>query len=151
MPTATNLISEIPWQQVCTNWEGWGKAGHRSSSCRVAVPLERVATKFEPYWREFLARESEDDGTEPPTGIYAQLEAAGYPSLENVLASHPLLFSELVMQSLQTEFAGYVLCSPSDLRGTDPSYFLHSLSSVAVIGTSAVIEGSCSALKAPRA
>ena len=94
----------------------------------------------------YIERESEDDGTEPPDGIYAELKSIGYPALETMLVAHPLLFATVIMEGLQTEFAGYVLRSPGEVEKGAPRYFLERMTSVAVADEYVVLAGECATL-----
>ena len=52
-----------------------------------------VVKCFGQYWAEYIVRESEPDGTEPPPGVYLELQNAGYPSLSKILEVNRSLFS----------------------------------------------------------
>jgi hypothetical protein len=143
MPNATVLEVEVPWRQICTHWEGWGKAYGELLPCRLALPVSHVVAEFDQHWSAFVDRESMDDGTETLPGVYSQLRAVHYPDLEAMLKSYPSLFSALVMEDLQTEFAEYILNSPHDVLSGEPAYFLQGISSVTVAGASVILEGTC--------
>ena len=102
-----------------------------------------VAERFGGYWLEFINRESEEDGTTPPDGPYADLAVLGYPTIETMLASEISLFSELVMDSMQSEFAGFLLRAPSELADGGPCYFLQGINSLEFNDESGILIGSC--------
>jgi len=133
----------VSWQQVCTYWTGWNKNNGEAAPCRLIMPFDYVIEKFGGNWAELIERESEDDGTGPAEGLYADLKTAGYPALHTMLTTHPSLFSSLVMADLQTDFTGYVLASPEDTRPGEPSYFLQGLNAVEVADGAVIMSGSC--------
>jgi hypothetical protein len=144
MPTAILLPgTEILWQHICTHWEGWQKGNGDTLTCRLSMPFTYVLDRFNAFWEEFIERESEDDGTVPPDGTYAELNSLGYPSLEMMLVRHPLLFASVIKHGLQTEFAGYVLRSPGEVEKGAPRFFLESMTSVAVVDEYVVLVGEC--------
>lgn len=117
MPTATLIPdTKIPWQHICTHWEGWQKINGDTLACRLSMPFTYVLDRFNAFWEEFIERESKDDGTLPPDGIYAELKSLGYPSLETMLNAHSVSFAAVIMEGLQPEFAGYVLRSPGEVE-----------------------------------
>jgi hypothetical protein len=142
-PTAALGDQAIQWQSLCTHWTGWGKAYCDLISCRLEMPLTYVVERFGRYWADFISRESEDDGTTPPDGAYANLAALGYPTIETMLASHFSLFSELVMDGMQPEFAGFLLREPSEVAEGGPCYFLQGINSLEFIDKSVILIGSC--------
>lgn len=147
MPTAILLpATEIPWQHVCTHWDGWRKGNGDTLPCRLSMPFTYVLDRFNAFWEEFIERESEDDGTVPPDGIYAELKSVSYPSLETMLIAHPRLFATVIKEGLQTEFAGYVLHSPGDVEKGALRYFLERMTSVAVADEYVVLVGECATL-----
>ena len=74
MPTAILLPdTELPWQHICTHWEGWQKGSGVAHVCRLSMPLAYVLEQFNTFWEGFIKRESEDEGTVPPDGYYAEL------------------------------------------------------------------------------
>lgn len=128
MPSAILLPdTQLPWQHICTHWEGWNKVHRDTFDCRLSMPFTYVLNRFNGFWEEFIQRESEEDGTSPPDGIYADLKACAYPSLEAMLRGHPLLLGAVLMEGLQTEFTGYILCSPWDVEKGGQRYFLESM------------------------
>jgi hypothetical protein len=138
MTIATICDESVPWEQICTHWEGWNKGTENFLPYHLVVPIELIVEKFGPYWNEFLEREAEEDGNEP-IGIYAELRTAKYPSLEVMLADHPDLFESLVLGGLQTEFVGYLVKAPS--VAVNASYFLQSMTSIKVRDMHIVING----------
>ena len=76
-PTAVVGGQAIQWQRLCTHWTGWGKVYGDLISCRLEIPLTYVADRFGGYWLDFINRESEEDGTTPPDGAYADLAVLG--------------------------------------------------------------------------
>lgn len=148
MPTAILLPgTEIPWRHICTYWDGWQKGNGDTLTCRLSMPFTFVLDRFNAFWEDFIERESEDDGTEPPDGIYADLKFLGYPSLEKMLVRHPLLFASVIKQGLQTEFAGYVLRSLGEVEKGAPRYFLKSMISIAVVDEYVVLVGECATFR----
>lgn len=143
MFNATVREVKVPWRQVCTHWEGWGKVHGELLHCRLTAPVEYVLAEFSQYWNEFVEREGQDDGSEAPIGIYAELQASGYPPLDVMLKSHPSLFSAVVLETLQTEFTGNIISSPRLVAVGEPAYFLQSMSSLSVAEASVIIEGNC--------
>jgi hypothetical protein len=142
-PTATVHTSNVPWEQFWTHWSGWKKPHGDEVECRLVMPFEYVVEKFGDYWVEFVARESEDDGTGMPEGIFLSLKELAYPSLETMLAFHSELFSDLILESLQAEFAGYVLDAPKTLGCNERSYFLQGINSLEVGNGVVILVGSC--------
>lgn len=143
MPIATIVGAEVPWRQICTHWEGWGKVYGEVLPCRLDLTVGHVVAEFSHYWSAFVDRESADDGTETPSGVYSQLKAVGYLDLEPMLKLHAALFSALVMEGLQTEFAEYVFNSPHEVLASEPAYFLQGIRSVVVAGEWVIVEGTC--------
>lgn len=146
MPTAVVLASDISWSQICTFWDGWNNTEGEVLPCRLEMTHAYVLKKFSEYWGELIARESEDDGTEVPAGPYTQLRKAGYPGLQEMLVEHPSLLSSLILSSLQTEFAGFLLCAPHEVNKAHPAYFLQSLKSIEINSTTVVLTGGCCAI-----
>jgi len=141
MPTAILLPdTEIDWESVSTHWTGWGKVRGESLSCRLTMSFTYVLERFSGYWDGLIIRESEEDGL-PLEGSYAELQRLGWPSLETMLNAHPLLLSRLIMEDLQSDFAGYVLRPPSATDRSKPCYFLASLSAVSVIDECVEVTG----------
>lgn len=133
--------AEVPWQQVCTHWEGWGKVHGDLIQCRLTMPIGHVVDVFSKYWSYFSEREAQDD--EVPEGLYAELREAGYPPLAAMVTEHASLFTALVQESLQTEFTGYVLSSPYEVSPAQPGFFLQSMTALDVVGPSLTVEGRC--------
>jgi hypothetical protein len=134
---------EVPWECLCTHWDGWGKAsGPEPRPYKLVVPTEFILKRFNSYWSDFIKTESEVDGWKPQ-GLYAELEEARYPSLEGMLSRHPRLFSNLVLQGLQPELMGHLVSAPSAVQGRVPAYFLQSLTSIDVSGQLITLEGTC--------
>lgn len=123
---------EVPWECLCTQWDGWGRAsGSETRPYKLVVPAEYLLKRFNSYWSEFIETESEVN------------EEACYPSLEGMLSQHPRLFSNLVLQGLQTELMGYLVSEPNAVLGRVPAYFLQSLTSIDVSGQLITLEGTC--------
>lgn len=143
IPTAVLGDKAIQWQSMCTHWTGWGKVYGDLISCRLEIPLTYVVERFGGYWADFINRESEDGGTTPPEGAYADLAALGYPAIETMLASQTSLFSALVVEDLQSEFAGFVLMAPSEVVNGGPCYFLQGINSLEFIDEYVILLGTC--------
>jgi hypothetical protein len=151
MPIAIVGSAEVPWSQVCTHWTGWQKPSGPVLSFRLELSHSEVITKFGKFWSEFNDRESEDDGTEIPPGLYSSLQSLGYPSLQAMLSMHTRLFEQLVLKDLQTEFLGYLVGTPTQIRKELRGFFLHSLHSVSVSKISVLVAGGCCEFQLPPA
>ena len=108
--------------------------------CRLTMSFPYVLERFSDYWDDLIIRESEEDGL-PLEGSYAELHCSGWPSLETMLNAHPLLLSRLIMEDLQSDFAGYVLRPPAATDRSTPCYFLTGLSAINVIDECVEVTG----------
>lgn len=149
---ASALVSnvEVPWSQVCTHWEGWNKGSSGLQAYELVFSHGEVVARFERYWSEFIERESEPTGVPVPPGVYADLQAARYPSLQGMLSNFGDLFEALVMSGLQTEFVGFLVAQPSDVSARSPAYFLQNLEHIKVAADHVRLEGQCFQVRTAR-
>ncbi|PTT24028.1 hypothetical protein DBR12_00190 [Acidovorax sp. HMWF029] len=136
---------------ICTRWDGWDNKASVSpdfSRYRIEWLQSEVLEGFGRYWRTFVESEQKNDGdARPPHGIYAELAAAKYPSLHEMLSTHGGLFARLIAQVLQTEFIGYLV--PEEPRVSDEApWFLYSMTEVEATRDTVVVQGRCFSLKA---
>lgn len=133
----------VPYESTCTHWSGWNKARTSDGivSYRLVASLENVITSFDQYWTESMQRESEDDGTEIPVGLYSELYSIGYPPLARILDDHPDFFCRIALHSYQTELIGF-LVSEQPFGHLEEAFFLQSMEEISIANGQLIIAGS---------
>jgi hypothetical protein len=119
----------------------------RALSPETAIPFKAeidgrdAVADFGPYYQEFIARESEDEGFEEVLeGLYLLLKETGYLSFEKMISEQPALLAMVIKDELPAEFLGYVFLDRNAALESK-KYILQNLTNVDIADGKIVCDG----------
>lgn len=122
-------------QLIRSNSTAFGKP----LDARLALPFHlRVDASdaieaFGSYYKEFIDRESEDEGFEEILeGNYLLLKETGYLSFEEMIRNQPKLLAQVIKDELAAEFLGYLFLD-QDTDISAKKYILQTLTQVDIL------------------
>ena len=134
---------EVDAGLIWSSSKGFGK----SLAPETAIPFwaeidgSDAVAAFGPYYQEFIARESEDEGFEEVLeGLYLLLKETGYLSFERMLFEQPALLAEVIRDELPAEFLGYVFLDRTAALESK-KYILQNLTNVDIVDGQIVCNG----------
>lgn len=134
---------EVDAGLIRSNSIGFGKA----LAPEIAIPFSAeidvsdAVADFGPYYQDFIARESEDEGFEEVLeGLYLLLKETGYLSFEKMISEQPDLLAEVIKDELPAEFLGYVFLDRS-AAPESKKYILQNLTNVDIVKGKIVCNG----------